>query len=367
MLFNIPPPRKLYGLTVIRFFAAAWVYFFHSSLWIGQTGWIAAVSSVGYVGVSVFFVLSGFILSYNYLDRDFTKFEFWSARVARIVPVYWLSLVLAAPYVAAKLIRHESPLSANLILTPLFLQSWNPAAAHVWNPPAWSISTEAFFYLLFPFAVRPVVNWFSERPVSILLLFWIAGAVPSILYALLHPEGFVDESSAQAWLETVKFNPLFRLPEFLFGVCIGAGFRDGWRVPFSKLLIPCCIVSIGSLLVAAQQSPYPMLHNGLFAPLFGLLILSIASDDKWLDWKPLVVLGEASYSLYILADPLGNIYHSASKRFHWLPPQAQAGGFAIFFALCVACSVLVYIFLEMPTRKRLRNFLVTRKQIVSVN
>lgn len=353
--------KKLSGLTVIRFFAAAWVYLFHSRLWAGHTGWFAAINSVGYVGVSIFFVLSGFILSYNYLGRAFTKREFWSARFARIVPVYWLSLILTAPYVAAKLIRHESPLSANLILTPLFLQSWNPAAMHVWNPPAWSISTEAFFYLLFPFAVRPVVNWFTRRPVSMLLIFWIAGALPSILYALFHPEGFVDEASTRAWLETVKFNPLFRLPEFLFGVCIGAGFRAGWRVPLSKLVIPSCTVAICALLVAAQHSPYPMLHNGLFAPVFGLLILSIASADEWFNWKFLVVLGEASYALYILSDPLADIYHSASKRFHWLPPQTQTAGFALFFTFCVACSLLVYFFVETPARKRLRSLFATRK------
>ena len=359
--------KKLSGLTVMRFFAAAWVYFFHSRLWVGQRGWIAALGSAGYAGVSVFFVLSGFILSYNYLGRDYTKREFWSARVARIVPVYWLSLVLTAPYVAAKLITHESPLSANLILTPLFLQSWSPAAALVWNPPAWSVSTEVFFYLLFPFAVRPVVNWFRNRPVSILLLLWIASAVPSVLYALFHPEGFVDESSTQAWLEIVKFNPLFRLPEFLFGVCIGAGFRDGWRVPLPKLVIPCCIASICLLLVAAQHAPFPMLHNGLLAPFFGLLILSIASDDAWLDWRPLVVLGEASYSLYILASPLGDLYHSISKRVDWIPPSSQAGGFALYLTLSVACSVLVYILLETPTRRWLRNFLAERKQMVSAD
>lgn len=360
--------KKLPGLTVIRFFAAAWVYLFHSELWAGHTGWFAAISSFGYVGVSIFFVLSGFILSYNYLGRDFTKREFWSARFARIVPVYWLSLALTLPYVAAKVIKHQAPLSANLILTPLFLQSWNPAAVHVWNPPAWSLSTEAFFYLLFPFALGPVVSWFRKRPVSMLLIFWILGTLPSILYAVLHPEGFVDESSTRALLETVKFNPLFRLPEFLFGVCIGAGFRRGWRVPLARFVIPGCIVAICALLIAAQHSPYPMLHNGLLAPIFGMLILSIASgDDEWLDWKFLVVLGEASYALYILADPLGNIYHSASKRFHWLPPLTQAAGFALFFTLCVACSVLVYIFVETPARKRLRSLFAARKQLVAAD
>jgi peptidoglycan/LPS O-acetylase OafA/YrhL len=324
------------------------------------------------MGVSVFFVLSGFILSYNYLGRDFTKRDFWSARFARIAPVYWLSLVLTAPYLAAEILRQKYPLSAHLILTPLFLQSWNPAAALVWNPPAWSVSTEAFFYLMFPFAARPLVSWFNKRPISRLTILWIASAVPSVLYTVLHMAGFGIQSSTAAWAKTVTFNPLFRCPEFLFGICIGAGFCNGWRIPFPKLVTPCCVVSICSLLVVAQRSKYPILHTGLFAPIlfapvFGLLILSIGSDDGWLDWKPLVVLGEASYSLYILAVPLGDIYHSVSKRFQWLPPQTQLGGYALFFSICVVCSVVTYMHLERPSRKRLRSFLEGRKQPVSAN
>ena len=359
--------KKLSGLTVMRFFAATWVCLFHSPLWDGHKGWLAAICSVGYAGVSVFFVLSGFILTYNYFGKDFTTREFWSARVARIAPVYWLSLAVAAPFLALSIVRHENALAANMFLTPLFLQSWATAVPLKWNVPAWSVSTEAFFYFLFPFLLQPVANKFRKWPVSILLILWIAGAVPSILYATLRPEGVIHITSSTPLLQTVKFNPVFRLPEFLFGMCLGIGFCDGWRIPVPKVLTPCCGLLTFSLLVAAHRSPYPSLHNGLFAPAFGLLILSIASDTEWLDWKPLVLLGEASYSLYILSEPLEAIYHSVARRSHWIPSEAHLAGWAVYFVFSVVVSVLTYINIETPCRRRLRSVLGTRKQLLPAN
>lgn len=359
--------RKLSGLTVMRFFAATWVCIFHSSLWEGHKGWLAAICSIGYAGVSVFFVLSGFILTYNYFGKEFTVREFWSARVARIAPVYWVALVVSAPFLAVTIARHESALVTNIFLTPLFLQSWATAAPLKWNGPAWSVSTEAFFYFLFPFVVRPAADLFRKWPISILLILWIAGAVPSMLYAIWHPEGVIHVTSSSPLLQTVKFNPLLRLPEFLFGTCIGVGFCDGWRMPVPRLLTPGCVLLASSLLVAAHRSPYPSLHNGLFAPVFGLLILSIASDTDWLDWKPMAVLGEASYSLYILSEPLEAIYHSVARRSHWIPSEAHVAGWAVYFVFTVVVSILTYIKIETPCRRRLRSVLGTRKQLLPAN
>jgi len=79
---------RLPALTSLRFFAALHVVFFHllalKILW--STGWLKQISSIGYVGVSFFFVLSGFILVYTYAGRESTAIEFWRARFARIYP-----------------------------------------------------------------------------------------------------------------------------------------------------------------------------------------------------------------------------------------------------------------------------------------
>ena len=76
------------ALTSLRFFAALHVFVFHMyAMQIANTsGWARQISSIGYVGVSFFFVLSGFILVYTYADRPISAREFWRARFARIYP-----------------------------------------------------------------------------------------------------------------------------------------------------------------------------------------------------------------------------------------------------------------------------------------
>lgn len=342
---------------MIRFFAAAWVYSFHSNLWIGKAGLFADLSSVGYSGVSVFYVLSGFILSYNYLDREFSKREFWAARIARILPVYWLSLILAVPWIIKNALERGHFSAGKLALTPLCLQSWIPAAALSWNPPSWTVSTEAFFYFVFPFIAVGLVYAFRRRPIVFLAGLWILSTVPSLIYALNWPEGPVDIDSYAFWLQVIKFNPLIRLPEFLFGVCVGAGFMGGWRVPRPKLVTAACVAAICMAIVSLRNSPYPMVHNGLCAPLFALMILSIASAKEWLDWAPLVMLGEASYSLYLLSSPVYFFCNFFAKRFSQLPQLNTGLGYGLYFLISIACSLLVYFQFEKPWRRKMRMLL----------
>jgi peptidoglycan/LPS O-acetylase OafA/YrhL len=350
---------KLPSLTAMRFFAAFWVFCFHSFLWMGHSSVIADLSSVGYAGVSVFFVLSGFILSYNYLGSDFTLKEFWAARAARIAPVYWLTLLLGfLPLVRNLMIGRLSP-SISVIAAPVFLQSWFPVP-QIWNTPAWSVSTEVFFYIIFPFAIRGFVGPFRRHPVLFGLLLWLLSAAPTVLYAYFLPEGKVDIASNHFWLDVVKLNPLVRAPEFLLGVLVGVGFRDGWRIGWPKLSAAACLVAISLTIVALHNAPYPLFHNGLCAPLFALLILSVASADPWLNWAPLVLLGEASYSLYLLAYPVGALYSLASENLDFVPPRASVMGFVLYFVLCVASSLIVYTFFEKPCRRRVRAFLSPR-------
>lgn len=357
--------KKLPGLTAIRFFAACWVYCFHSLLWTGQRGLVADVSSAGYAGVAVFFVLSGFILSYNYLGSDFSPKQFWSARAARIVPVYWLSLLLGLPGLVHNLVIGRFPLSPAYLLTPLFLQSWVPSVALIWNTPAWSVSTEAFFYLIFPFTAQRLVRSFRKRPVLFLLGLWFLSAAPSVLYALAKPEGPVDSASLFFWLTILKFNPLVRAPEFLLGVCVGAGFRDGWRMPRPRLATLACLLAICLTLVGLHDAPFPLLHNGLCDPLFALLILSIASSGDWLDWPPLLLLGEASYTLYLLGRPISNFYEGASSHVTFIPALRSFWGFVLYFVICVSASLLVYTVFEKPWRHKVRALLSGPKLVTS--
>src|SRR5438128_8931008 len=96
-----PTRPHLAALTSARFFAAFHILLFHMGAMKGLTRapiWLQTFASIGYVSVTFFFVLSGFILVYTYGGRDFDLRQFWRARLARVYPVYLLSLLLNAPF-----------------------------------------------------------------------------------------------------------------------------------------------------------------------------------------------------------------------------------------------------------------------------
>ena len=90
---------RLPALTSLRFLAALHVVMFHlHALKIYEgSGWYHRTALIGYVGVSLFYVLSGFILVYTYGGRELKIGKFWQARFARVYPAYLFSLVLTAP------------------------------------------------------------------------------------------------------------------------------------------------------------------------------------------------------------------------------------------------------------------------------
>ena len=158
-------PQKLDALTSLRFFAAAMIVVAHAHPLFGSLG-IANAAPLGQ-GVSFFFVLSGFILAYNYPELEGRKAvrRFWLARFARVWPLHAVMLLLWIALIF-NFDRHSyfpgveglARLGANLLL----LQAWVPLS--LWslsfNGVAWSLSAEFFFYAVFPFLIRYwAVSW----------------------------------------------------------------------------------------------------------------------------------------------------------------------------------------------------------------
>jgi len=358
------------ALTSLRFFAALHVFLFHlDALKIKTFSGVAnRLQMIGYVGVSLFFVLSGFILTYVHGERELRPAFFYRERVARIYPAYLFSLLVTAPgffYVCLALKSMDIPFFAWFkthvaicsALVPTLTQSWVPQAALAWNPPAWSLSVEAFFYVLFPFVLPRLLRWSNRGLATLVAVCWLVSlAVPSI-YALLKPDGVAhvtDASLNLSWLNALKFNPLVRLPEFLLGAGCGVLFLRGkFDRRWASTLIPVSLLAFVAVMLASPHIPYPLLHNGLLPPAFAALIIGLAMRPafmSWLEWKPLVLLGNASYSLYLLHSFVLSVYFMPMGKLKPYGPE----GTAIGYLLPIVIAIFVYLLIEEPARRKLR-------------
>jgi peptidoglycan/LPS O-acetylase OafA/YrhL len=365
-LFPSAPPTKksrLPALSGLRIFAAMNLVFFH----FGNPkdfGWLAPVVDNGFTSVSFFLLLSGFILAYNYADRaargEMRVGEFWLARFSRLYPVYLFSLIVSLSMLVAEFhARTTSAFFMGIALTLVLLQGWSPTLATFWNTPAWTMSTEAFFYLLFPLVIR----WKRPRKLpwlcALLLCFWCLGMLCPALYTWLHPDGDLHPGRYTDgwWIRALKFTPPPHLPSFLFGVVLADlnerfSMASRWRL----LLGFAGITSVYFVLAQGEKLPYVFLHDGLLMPLFGLTILGLAGENilsRIFGFLPFVLLGEASYCLYLLHFNLWTLIHDSG--FLQKTGLINLDPWLSYLLLLVA-AVLTMKFIERPGQRLMRNW-----------
>jgi peptidoglycan/LPS O-acetylase OafA/YrhL len=311
---------------------------------------------VATAAVTSFFVLSGFILTYQYWRPDeqdgVDKRHFYLARVARIVPVYWFSLILAVLLKSAAELPPTQMLPTVLASSFAFLQVWFPVLPVFFgvNPPAYSLAIEAFFYLIFPF----IVGAFARRPLAGLLL-----SIPiSLAFALLLPP------QHNVW--AIFILPISRMTEFALGMFSGVLFkriRDQWQhksvalltaMEFAALTLVALLVIFDAPLNGAPDAPLKACSVkaaiALFASVaFFLLALGRGYISRALAWAPLLVLGEASYSLYLLHD----IFTHWLQMQHFNLPWAAPWMYIAFTASATFLSYLCFKFIETPWRKKI--------------
>lgn len=360
------PPLK--ALTGIRFFAAMAVLVFHFSLSFptGLPAYFRNPAGYGYVGVSLFFVLSGFVLGYNYLHKPVDRQRFWIARFARIYPAYFAALVLAIPTYVLHL-QGTNPLAIfqtglRVLSEATLTHAWTPWTACGINCPGWSISAEAFFYLVFPFATVYVAKLSSREVVRSIGLLWIAAVTVPIIYLVLKP-GPRDRDDDLVF-NIVAYNPLLNLPQFLIGVLTGHLFLRKCQsavedsILKSRSFVPAAVAAVGVYILfsATSKVPETLLRNGLMAPFFALIIYALAHGRgfiaKFLSLPFMIVLGEASYAIYILETPLNRLMRLASVA-GWLPKYGTTAYGLIFVVTLIGAAVCSFYFLETPARRLL--------------
>jgi peptidoglycan/LPS O-acetylase OafA/YrhL len=355
---------KLEQLTFTRYIAALSVVFFHygSQVFPANIALLKPVLTAGPIAVSYFYVLSGFIMAIAYYRPDkqgaFRSGRYWLARVARIYPIYLLALLLMI--IAKRGAAGSDPLTVSLSLG--MLQAWVPGYPLTLNAPGWSLSVEAFFYLSFPLLILLAKRHHLVLLAGIAAIFWLA---TQTLHTLLLNSP--DYEPFSALHDFIFYNPLMHLNTFLMGFIIGAWLLEG-KLQFlarpalnaqGLLVVSCLIVLL--LAIRPTLIEYTGIAfdytNGLIAPLFlafiTLLGMNTSRLSMWLQHKWLVLLGEASFSLYILQKPLHGIYEKVAS--HWIAPDS-----ALYFYLFVACltgaAILSFWFIETPSRRFINAF-----------
>jgi peptidoglycan/LPS O-acetylase OafA/YrhL len=357
-------PAPLKALTGLRCFAALNIVFFHFSnpQWFG---FLAPVVNAGFISVSYFILLSGFVLAYNYAERarngELDRKRFWEARFTRIYPIYFLSLLLSLNLLRSNYQTHTHAMFwTGVVLTPLLLQGFVPAVATFLNTPAWTMSAEAAYYVIFPW----VAKW--KRPermaphLTKMAGVWALGLVPGALYIAFNPDGIArpDRWSYGPWLWALKYTPYTHVFSFVFGVMLADLDRMIERTAQLRLWLG--IIGFGgiyALLSLGSLMPYAIMHDGVLMPLFGCIILGLAGENPLahaLGVRPLVFVGEASYCLYLLHFNLWNLIHGS----HVL----DALGLIRFdpwisYVLLIALAVFALHFIEKPVQRKLREWM----------
>jgi peptidoglycan/LPS O-acetylase OafA/YrhL len=365
---------QLPALTSIRFLAAVWVAIFHAQamrVFFGPE-WFQVVASIGDMGVHFFFVLSGFIMVYTYSGRLQSRREFWQARFARIYPAFIFSLLLMGPgflYVSLKMdvakvvpewVWPAQHLKLSAVLALTMLQTWIPRNAMAWHMPTWSLSNETFFYFLFPFLL-PVFGRFSRKQLlAIIPACFFLGLAASIFYNVYQPDGPGARNAHQIvpWLYFMKFHPLSRMWEFFLGMACGTiffGAQNQSRLAWPLIAAGLAFTSVAGALI--HRNPELVLHPAVIAPAFAAIIYGVGLRPAGLaalENKFFVLLGEASYSFYLLhglvIGLMGKFFHDAAG----VPRHQNALGLLLLLATTALVSIGVYKGIERPLRRILR-------------
>jgi peptidoglycan/LPS O-acetylase OafA/YrhL len=327
-------PARLNSLTGLRFFAATLVVFYHLSLFWEMPAALLGLASGGLTGVSFFFVLSGFVLMWSRREGE-RPTTFWWHRFARVWPLHALTFVLALALLPAAG-------ATGSLLNAGLLQAWHPdiAVSHGLNQPSWSLSAEAFFYLLFPLLAVAISR---ARPRVVIA----ASAAGMLAIAVLALPLFDDP--VQRWL--LYDFPLYRLGEFVAGMALAVAMRQGWRPQLQLRAALCSSIAVYvacSYFLVGEVRPF--VADAVMAPMFGLVISAAAASDldgggSRLGGRWLVSFGQWSFALYLIHWPVLSVMARAGDA--WWAPLAAVG-------VSLALAGLLFGWFERPVERWLR-------------
>ncbi|GAA4109354.1 acyltransferase [Aquimarina addita] len=307
----------------------------------------------GYIGVSFFFMLSGYILAYRYTDaiieKSFSFKTFFSRRLARILPMYYVGLLVALPLSYSELIYGNTLFYIKKMMSTIFMvQSVIPVSDYYFsfNGVSWSISTELFFYIGFPLITAVLIKQrFIKRTL-------IAVTTLIIILAIL----LIGYENAYYWL---YISPVLRIADFTMGIGLfllikGRSFQlsidEATKWEYRALLVFLLFLILQPYVHANfKLGVYYWIPIGIIISVFSNVqgkITMFLSKPVW------EMLGHISFSFYLL-------HHSYIKYYqHYMMPNIDPKWTGIVILIIILISILTsyvtYRFIEEPARKYIR-------------
>ena len=369
---------EIKALSGLRIVAAVWVVLFHFRPLLEQAapGFRSALAPVldcGAQGVDLFFILSGFVITWNYLDRMGESFSWRSTlhflwlRLSRVWPVYLVTMHLAALWIIFTLNVGHVPSEAAGTLTAmnyvrqfLLVQLWFAPYfdGTSWDGPAWSISAEWLAYLLFGALVLVIFRIARATRARGLIYLAVAALLPNLV--LLMATGLFY--TPWSWLPRI-------IMQFTAGALVCAAVRklnpsDRARkgAGVASLLLVVLIVGILYLLDAY---PIPTIYDSaglvdvLFVPLVLTLAIGVGTLPALLSLRPIVYLGYISFSLYMVHELVHTTWNWMVMQFELQLGSDLAGKAVVLSLIAVAFAgaVLLYHFVEEPARRWMRGMM----------
>lgn len=372
--------RTIKALTGLRIVAALWVVLFHFRplLWAASPRLeadLAPLLNAGAQGVDLFFILSGFVLTWNYLDRMGRAFSmrgtvhFLWLRLSRVFPIYLVTMHIAAVWIIFTLHVGTTPspdvenFTAVSYLRQLFMvQLWfSPFFDETsWDGPAWSISAEWLAYLLFAALILLIFRIAQVSRARTLLVLAFAAALPPTLLLLANGVLYTPWS----WVPRI-------IAQFAAGALACAAVRRlriserGRRVAgYISLLILGVIV--GGLYYFDAHPIAGMVDSGgilavLFMPLVVALSIGVGSLPAWLSTRAMVYGGQISFSLYMIHEPVHTAWNWVAQEYRLdLPMWGMKLVVAGLIAAALLLSVVLFRHVEEPARRWMRSMIDVR-------
>lgn len=374
--------RSLRPLTSLRFLAAVMIVIHHSRAYFGYGNWLGTRFSLD-AGVDFFYVLSGFILYYSYREFETPRdvYNFYVARLARIWPLHFATFLIVLAFLPAPW-GPPGNAAREAITNLLLLQAWSPQFNYFFsfNAVSWSLSVEAFFYLLFPVLIcRWSKTWMWK------LALCVAAIIAILEYARFTPGKWMLEGMPVD--PTAFIFPPVRLLEFALGI---AGCSI-WlqhsaklaRLPVwsATMLELAAFVIVG--LVLYGMTPFLSVlfahkHIGYaafwwfdecgYAPAMVVLIILMASGrglpSRFLSLQLPVRLGEISFSIYMCHQIFLRVFAENDSLAAFGGKKAQ---YVAFWALTLLVSYLLWEFIEKPCRQRAVRFFAMKQTAPNVS